>query len=73
MTTVQRARTMGAPTTMAAPPFKTMGAITKIDPNQALKRMSISGQVTLQRKTYWVTRYAEIKDSYFSYKRDASK
>ena len=44
-----------------------------IDPNQPLKRLSISGQVTLQRKTYWVTRYAEIKDSYFSYKRDASK
>ena len=44
-----------------------------IDPNQPLKRLSISGQVTLQRKTYWVSRYAEIKDSYFSYKTDASK
>jgi len=44
-----------------------------IDPNQRLKRMSISGQVTLQRKSYWVTRYAEIKDSLFSYKKDSSK
>ena len=44
-----------------------------IDPNQPLKRLSISGQVNLQRKTYWVTRYASIKDSFFNYKKDPSK
>ena len=35
--------------------------------------MTISGQVTLQRKTYWVTRFAQIKDSYFAYRKDQSK
>ena len=52
--------------------MRTSDAIT-INPNQALKRMYIKGQVTLQRKSYWVTRFAEIKDSVFSYRKDKSK
>jgi len=47
--------------------------VQRIDPNQPLKRMHISGQVTLQRKSYWVTRFAEIKDSFFSYRKDQGK
>jgi len=52
--------------------MRTSDAIT-INPNQALKRMYIKGQVTLQRKSYWVTRFAEIKDSVFSYRKDKSE
>ena len=48
-------------------------SVVTIDPNQALKRMSIAGQVTLQRKSYWVTRYAQIKESMFSYSKDQSE
>ena len=58
---------------MSQPAMGMRSQMTMIDPNQALKRMQISGQVTLQRKTYWVTRFAQIKESIFSYKKDSSK
>lgn len=32
--------------------------------------MSINGQVTLQRKSYWVSRFAEIKEGIFTYRKD---
>ena len=52
------------------PPLSRSSTLVTIDPNQPLKRMNISGQVTLQRKSYWVTRFAQIKESFFSYRKD---
>jgi hypothetical protein len=35
-------------------------------------RKSIEGRVYIMRKSYWSVRHAQIKDAYFSYKKDKS-
>ena len=42
------------------------------DPNQRIQRQSIEGMVTLQSKSHWVVRYAQIKECIFSYKKTKS-
>ena len=35
-----------------------------------IQRQQIEGNVQIKRKTTWVTRYAQIRDSIFTYKKD---
>ena len=37
---------------------------------QAVIRQQIEGKVMIKRKTDWVTRYAQIRESIFQYKKD---
>jgi len=41
-----------------------------LDNRQPVQRQQVEGKVQIKRKTDWVTRYAQIRESIFQYKKD---